>query len=235
MSLEAYRAHQRTMRAFLDSQRQVMARLLSLETGTKSQGQRPPGLSLPGTAIPASLPEPFGREAVGSPIGRFIVRAQPSPNVRDKSHLDGVFLVVSDSADISRSLDSRLVEYGARSAVISSSSLCNPESVNAAVGEIRAQIGPIAGIAFAQGIGQTEMPTSLNEWRKANRLEAKALFFLLQACAKDLQECEGHVLALSAMGGGFRTPPRRLAMAPRNRRRSRPDQNCRHRMAASLL
>jgi NAD(P)-dependent dehydrogenase (short-subunit alcohol dehydrogenase family) len=203
MSLEVYRAHQRTMRAFLDSQKQVISRLLSLETGTKSQGQRPPNPSLPGTAIPASVPQLSGYEAAGSPMGRFIVRAKPFPNVRDKSHLDGVFLVVSDSADISRSLDSRLIEYGARSAVLPSSSLCNPASAHAAVGEIRAQLGPIAGIAFAQGIRQREMPSSLAEWRIANQFEAKALFFLLQASVKDLQEHKGHVLALSAMGGGF--------------------------------
>jgi NAD(P)-dependent dehydrogenase (short-subunit alcohol dehydrogenase family) len=203
MSFEVYRAHQRTMRAFLDSQKQVLARLLSLEAGTESQGQRPPNPSLPGTILPASVPPPAGCEAAGSPMGRFIVRAQPSPTVRDKSHLDGVFLIVSDSADISGSLDSRLVECGARAAVLRSSSLCNPESANAAVGEIRAQMGPVGGIAFAQGIGQMEMPSSLDEWRKANQFEVKALFFLLQACARDLQEREGHVLALSAMGGGF--------------------------------
>jgi NAD(P)-dependent dehydrogenase (short-subunit alcohol dehydrogenase family) len=180
-----------------------MARLLALETGKKSQGQRPANPSFPGTTVPAAVSQPSGRGAPGSPMGRFIVRARPSPNVREKSHLEGVFLVVSDSADISRSLDSRLVERGAGSHVLPSSSLCSPESANAAVEEIRAQMGPIAGIVFAQGIGQTEMPSSLDEWRKANQFEAKGLFFLLQACAKDLQEHKGNVLALSAMGGGF--------------------------------
>ncbi len=94
--------------------------------------------------------------------------------------------------------------------------LSNPESVNAAVEEIRAQQGPIAGIAFAQGIGQTEMPSSLDEWRKANRLEAKALFFLLQSCAKDLQECEGARSGSERDGRGFRTLSGPLAMVPRN-------------------
>jgi NAD(P)-dependent dehydrogenase (short-subunit alcohol dehydrogenase family) len=201
MSLEAYRAHQRTMRAFLESQRAVITRLLKSKSARETEGHRPFLESTTTSARPSIL-EPINLKA-DETMSRFTVGTRPSPITRAKSQLSGVFLVVSDSLDIARSLEALLAENGAKPDILPPSSLCDSESSSTAVKEVRGRMGPIAGLIFAQGIGRTKMPASLNEWRYINHLEAKALFFLLQAVARDLQDLAGHVLVLSAMGGRF--------------------------------
>ena len=202
MSLEVYHAHQRTMRAFLESQRQVIARVLTLETAFESGEQGSPSTSPPARAIAASVPQPSGSGAI-APMGRFTIRARPSPITSVKSRLGGFLLVVPDCAGLVGPLSGLLAEYGAKLGVLPSSSLCHTQSLDTAVREIRKQMGPIAGVIFAQGVEQTEMPESLEEWRKINQFQAKGLFLLLQATARDLRELKGQVLTLSAMGGRF--------------------------------
>ena len=202
MSLEAYRAHQGTMRAFLDSQGQVMARLLSLEKAVKTRDQEAVFTPLQSMASPAFAPQP-SREGMPVPMGRYTISSRPIPAARDKSRLGGAFLIASGSPEIAVSLERVLRGKGARAATLPVVSLSSPDTLNSAAEEARARLGPVAGIVFAQGIGRTVMPENLEEWREANQIEVKALFLLLQACAKDLQECKGQVLALSAMGGCF--------------------------------
>jgi hypothetical protein len=69
MSLEAYRAHQGTMRAFLDSQGQVLGRLLSLEKAVKTGDQEAVFTPLQSMAPPAFALQP-SREEMPVPMGR---------------------------------------------------------------------------------------------------------------------------------------------------------------------
>jgi NAD(P)-dependent dehydrogenase (short-subunit alcohol dehydrogenase family) len=202
MSLEAYRAHQETMRAFLDSQGHVISRLLSLQKALKTADQKAVFSPLQSMAPPAFVPH-RPREEMPVAMGRYIFSSRPIPATRDKSRLGGAFLIVSRSPEIAASLERVLRGKGALAATLPVVSFSSPDALKSAAKETRARLGPVSGIVFAQGIGRTEMPENLKEWREANQIEVKALFFLLQACAKDLQECKGQVVALSAMGGCF--------------------------------
>ncbi len=202
MSLEVYHAHQRTMRAFLESQRAVIARVLTSKSAREPEGQRPVLASTTTSAL-VSISEPENFESGEITMSRFTVGTRPCPIKRGKSQLSGVFLVVSDSVEIARSLEGLLGETGAKPGTLAPALLCDPESSSTAVKEVRGRMGPVAGLVFAQGLGRTEVPASLNEWRHINQLEAKALFFLLQAVAGDLQDLAGDVVVLSAMGGRF--------------------------------
>ena len=117
MSLEAYRAHQGTMRAFLDSQGQVMARLLALENALKAGDQKP--LFPPSQSTgPAAFAQQSPPQEIPITISRYTFSSRPTPATRDKSRLDGVYLVVSRSPDIATSLERLLREKGALAATL---------------------------------------------------------------------------------------------------------------------
>ncbi len=202
MSLEAYCAHQGTMRAFLDSQGQVMARLLALENALKVGDPKPPFTPSESTG-PAAFARQSPSQEIPITISRYTFSSRPTPATRDKSRLDGVYLVVSRSPELAASLERLLGENGAVATTLPVISLNSPDPLKKAVEAIRARLGPIAGIVFAQTIGATEMPENLETWRKENQSDVKALFLLLQACATDLRRAKGQVLVLSAMGGCF--------------------------------
>ena len=202
MSLEAYRAHQGTMRAFLDSQGQVMARLLALDSALKAGNEEAFFSPSQFTARAAFATQSPPEEAPIS-ISRYTFSSRAIPATRDKSRLESVYLVVSRSPEIATSLERLLGENGALATTLPIISLNSADALKKAVEAIRARLGPIAGIVFAQAIGRTEMAENVQEWRKENQSGVKALFFLLQACANDLRRCQGQVLALSAMGGCF--------------------------------
>jgi NAD(P)-dependent dehydrogenase (short-subunit alcohol dehydrogenase family) len=201
MSLEAYRAHQRTMRAFLDSQRQVFARLMALEKEVDSVVAGSPVQSWPAAAA-LGVVESSQTKKPGA-LGRYSVSRRPLPVTRDRSEICGCFLVASESADFATSIADSLREHGAQAACLSPASLRSAEALKNSVDEVRLRLGPVAGIVFAQGIGDQQMPEDLEAWRNGNLLGVKALFSLLQICAQDLRRANGWVLSFSAMGGDF--------------------------------
>ena len=194
MSLDAYRAHQRTMRAFLDSQRKVFARVLTLEKEANSAATL--SVSRPAAPVPAQVKEPAA-------LGRFSVGRRPLPAVRDKSRISGCFLIASKSSDFATPIAHSLQEHGAQAAWLAPASLRSPEELKKSVDDIRLKLGSVAGIVLAQEIGDSQMPGDLAAWRDANLLGVKALFSLLQICAQDLRRAKGWVLSFSAMGGDF--------------------------------
>ena len=104
MSLEVYRAHQRTMRAFLDSQGQVMARLLSLEKALKIW--RTNGsflLRYNRTALPAFVPHSPREEMPDRQWADIIrPRGRPSPNVETNPGWAASFWLFRALAEIRR-------------------------------------------------------------------------------------------------------------------------------------
>jgi NAD(P)-dependent dehydrogenase (short-subunit alcohol dehydrogenase family) len=201
MSLEAYRAHQRTMRAFLDSQRRVFARLLALEEEANSviaesviQSPQPaPAAAVVDSSQAKKLPA----------LGRFSFFKKPLSAARDIPGVSGCFLVVCDSANFAACIADSLREHGAQPACLSPASLRGPEALKNSIDEVRLGLGSVAGIVFAQEIGDSQMPQDLEAWRSANQLGVKTLFSVLQICAPDLRSARGRVLSLSAMGGDF--------------------------------
>ena len=196
MSLDAYRAHQRTMRAFLDSQRRVFAKVLTSE----KEGDSAVALLVTG-ARPAEPVSSQVKEAW--PADRFSVCRKPLSTTRDTSRLSGCFLIAAKSSDIATPIAHSLKEHGAQPAWLPPASLRSPEALKTSVADIRSQFGPITGLVLAHEVGDCEMPLDLGGWREANLLGVKALFSLLQICAQDLRSAKGSVLACSAMGGDF--------------------------------
>ena len=196
MSLEAYRAHQKTMRAFLDSQQKVFARILALEKEANSVAALSVARSRPASPAPAQVKEPAG-------LGRYSVSRRPLSATRDKSGISGCFLIASKSSDFATPIAHSLQEHGAQAAWLSPASLRSPEALKKSVDDIRLRLGPVTGIVLAQEIGDSQMPPDLEAWRDANLLGVKALFSLLQICAQDLRRAKGSVLSFSAMGGDF--------------------------------
>ena len=118
MSLEAYRAHQGTMRTFLDSQGQVIARLLALENALKAVEQEK-AFSPSHLTAPADFARQSPHQDMPVSMSRYTFSARPSPAARDKSRLEGLYLVVSRSPGIATSLESVLREKGALAATLS--------------------------------------------------------------------------------------------------------------------
>jgi NAD(P)-dependent dehydrogenase (short-subunit alcohol dehydrogenase family) len=191
------------MRAFLDSQGQVLARFLALERALRPEEVREVAFSTSQSTAPPSLGPQSSYEEMPDSICRYAFASRPKPATRNKALLNGTFLIASSSPEIGASLERILRGKGALAATLPIASLANRDALYTATEEIRDRLGPVTGIVFAQGIGRNEIPENLEEWRRASQIEVKALFYLLQACAKDLRDSKGQVLAISAMGGCF--------------------------------
>lgn len=164
------------MRSFLDSQKEVFAKLMALTQG--------PAVPPPGKA---------------PPMERYAMVPKPSPLQPGQVEAAGAILVVADSAPVAAAIESSLAAAGAKVASLGAQPDHTPADVTAA----RARLGRIGGVVFAVGIGRDPNAATLADWREMNRRGAKRLFAILQATADDLRHCGGRVVALSAMGGAF--------------------------------
>ena len=108
--------------------------------------------------------------------------------------------------------------------------------MKSAVKEIRARMGPIAGIVFAQGIGRTEMPDKSERMAESKPDRGQSLVFssaslrqriCRNARATSWRSVRWEVVSDAASAG--------WQGSSHKRRCRRPDQDRRHRMAGSLF
>ena len=211
MSLEAYRAHQGTMRAFLDSQGQVMARLLSLEKALKTGDPRAAFYSFQSTALRGFRPAiPFCKRCRFRWADTPSPRDQLPPRVTNPG-LTACFWLFRALPNIAASLERLLGEKGALAATLPVISLSSPDALKSAAEEIRARLGPIAGIVFAQGIGRDRNARESRGMAESKPDRGQSVVFSSASLRKGFAGMQGAGSGAQCDGRLLRTQRGRLA------------------------
>lgn len=128
-------------------------------------------------------------------------RSQPLPE-GDLVSPTGLFLITQDQLSVANYVSTALQQKGAATAIISGSSLLDPEQMAKEIAQLRQHYGSIAGIVHLAPLATPPNLENLSDWRKYTQIQLKSLFGMLQLCAADLQQ-DGRVLAASLLGGNF--------------------------------
>ncbi len=121
--------------------------------------------------------------------------------------LTGLFLITEDKLSVAPYVANALQQRGARTILITTSTLRSPQELANVVIQQGQIHGPVRGIVHLAPLATIPMPNTLSEWRQCTQEQSKSLFQLLQLCAADLQKTQqqqpGRVLAASLLGGYF--------------------------------
>lgn len=128
-------------------------------------------------------------------------RSQPLPECESVSPT-GLFLITQDQLSVAPYVAQALQQRGATTAIISGSSLLDPEQMAREIAQLRQHYGSVAGIVHLAPLATAPNLENLAQERKYTQIQLKSLFGMLQLCAADLQQ-EGRVVAASLLGGNF--------------------------------
>lgn len=133
-------------------------------------------------------------------------RTEPLPE-RELDSPTGLFLITEDELSVAPHVASALQLIGAVPAILSTSTLLEPEQLAGAIAHLRQLHGPVTGIVHLAALAAMPMPEKLSDWRRITQIHSKSLFQILRLCAKDMQQAGekqiGRVLAASLLGGYF--------------------------------
>ncbi len=128
-------------------------------------------------------------------------RSQPLPECESISPT-GLFLITEDQLSVASYVAQALQQRGAVTAIISGSSLLDPEQMAREIAYARQHYGSVVGIVHLAPLASAPNLENLAQWRKYTQIQLKSLFGMLQLCAADLQQV-GRVVAASLLGGNF--------------------------------
>ena len=176
---------------------------------------------------PESQPAPAAQAAAQVP--RFILTTADKPRSQSKpQYYPGrVCLITDDETGIASALADDLKSNGERALLLRHSpdastrapgdvftaDLSDPAQIDALVGTIRQQFGPIGAVIHLLPLraGQPAMQSSFPEWRDLVRLDVRSLYALARATENDLKQTgrAGGALfaAITARGGAFGLQP----------------------------
>jgi NAD(P)-dependent dehydrogenase (short-subunit alcohol dehydrogenase family) len=133
----------------------------------------------------------------------------PTIGVQDLAPLNptGLFLITEDELSVAAYVSDALQQRGAKTAIITTSSLRSPEQLASLVDQYRQMHGAVTGIVHLAPLASIPIPDTLAQWRHYTQIQSKSLFQLLQLCSTDLQQAgqqqQGWVVAASLLGGHF--------------------------------
>lgn len=128
-------------------------------------------------------------------------RTEPLPD-RNILSCFGLFLITQDELSVAPYVAETLQQRGAKTAILSTSTLFDSEQLATAIAQQRQINGPVTGIVHLAALAAIPLPETLSDWRRITQLQSKSLFQILRLCATDLQQV-GCVLAASLLGGYF--------------------------------
>lgn len=145
---------------------------------------------------------------MGVSIPRYVMQARVEP--LPEQYLlspSGLFLITEDQLTVADYVSEALEQRGARTAILTISTLLEPEQLAAAIAHLRQTHGPVTGIIHLAALAALTMPETLPDWRRTTQSQSKSLFQMLHLCAADLQQAGqrqvGRVVAASLLGGYF--------------------------------
>ena len=175
---------------------------------------------------PESQPVPAAQAAA---VPRFILTTADKPRSQSKpQYYPGrVCLITDDETGIASALADELKNNGERALLLRHSpdastrapgdvftaDLSDPAQIDALVGTIRQQFGPIGAVIHLLPLraGQPALQSSFPEWRDLVRLDVRSLYALARATESDLKQTgrAGGALfaAITARGGAFGLHP----------------------------
>jgi acyl transferase domain-containing protein len=182
-----------------------------------------PEIASPASPPPSASPSSSAQEESGlgkSPSGvetipRYVMQARTEPLPKgglvsgqaQGTAPTGLFLITEDKLTVAPYVSEALQQRGARTAIISSSKLLEPEQMAKEIAKLRQDYGPVTGIVHLAPLWAAPIFENLSDWRKYTQSQSKSLFQMLRLCAADLQQAGqqqvGRVLAASLLGGCF--------------------------------
>ena len=162
----------------------------------------------PAGAVPAAAvaaPALVTAAAPAQPtIDRYVMRSRPAPlDAASRVPIVGLVLVTRDDARVAELLVARLGGLGVAAAVLDEAAMQSPDSIAAAVAELRGRHGPVSALVHLAGVARQPMPADLADWHRVTAREIKGFFHLIQSCAEDLGSRPSQVLSVSRLGGHF--------------------------------
>ncbi|MEI6167564.1 MAG: SDR family NAD(P)-dependent oxidoreductase [bacterium] len=166
--------------------------------------------------------EPVTKPDPDVPVPRFMMRMEDAPIPAEKAALpQGVLIITDDGNGLAETVADALRAEGARAVVVSANdkpdgttphypaNFSSPTNLHELVATIRRNEGRIAGLIHLRPLRHLP-PTnamSLDLWRRTIQEDVKALFYLAQAAAADLQiPPAGHQCVFAAIGTADRFP-----------------------------
>src|SRR5690606_13660289 len=154
-----------------------------------SAKEPPPAMSAPGggdgaVAAEAALP---GADALddasdeSAAVPRYVMAARPVPLLAlEVVAPRGLFVVTEDAMGVAGHVAGMLRAKGARVAVVDCAALASPEALSAAVDELEAAHGPVAGVVHLAALDPAPVPDDVAAWRGVTQVQAKSQFHLLR-------------------------------------------------------
>jgi NAD(P)-dependent dehydrogenase (short-subunit alcohol dehydrogenase family)/acyl carrier protein len=167
--------------------------------------------------VTAALGAPVA--ATPSEVPRFIltVADQPRRQPEPKYYPGRVCLITDDETGIASGLADELNRHGERAVLVhhgpDGTDLTDPAAVEALIGGIRKQHGPIGAVIHLLPLRAGTSPAKANfaEWRDLVRVDVRSLYLLARAAENDLKQtgAAGGALfvAITARGGVFGLQP----------------------------
>jgi acyl transferase domain-containing protein/NAD(P)-dependent dehydrogenase (short-subunit alcohol dehydrogenase family)/acyl carrier protein len=176
----------------------------------------------------AAVEESAARPAAATQVPRFILTTANKPRTQSKpQYYPGrVCLITDDETGLASALADELKRNGERALLLRHSAdatisagdvfttdLADTARVDALIGTIRQQVGPIGAIIHLLPLraGQPALQSSFAEWRDLVRLDVRSLYALARAAENDLKltgRAGGALFAvITARGGAFGLQP----------------------------
>jgi NAD(P)-dependent dehydrogenase (short-subunit alcohol dehydrogenase family)/acyl carrier protein len=210
-------ANLRTLSALIDQIESVPAEGATEQgTGTERRSEEAGAAPL-ATGAQANHPSGDKQSATRVHVPRFMPRMEGASTTTAPGAIrtDGVYLVTDDENGLADAVAATIVELGGRAVIVGTRDnrtsvipryqvdFSHPELLRSLVATVRQAEGRVAGIVHLLPLRHrtaTDL-TSMEAWRRTLQDEVKALFFLVQAAAEDLQNPTpaGRALVLAAV------------------------------------